>query len=62
MLIVIMLNIVMLNVVTSLTGLFGRDDLAYFKGAQLLKKKSFITMAPEPNVIKLFTAIIYKFS
>jgi hypothetical protein len=35
--------------------------LAYLASSSLTKKKSFITTKPGPNVINLFTVIIYEF-
>ncbi len=38
------------------------NTLAYYDAAIITVVKSFILQAPEPNVIKLFTLVIYEFS
>jgi hypothetical protein len=40
----------------------GRNTLAYLASPSATKKKSFITLTPGANVIKLFTAVIYHHS
>jgi hypothetical protein len=43
-------------------GFPGTNTLAYYKHSLITVVKSFITLAPGPNVMILFTAGIYKFS
>ncbi len=38
------------------------NNLAYYEDSQSMDIKSFITLAPGSNVIKLFMAVIYEFS
>jgi hypothetical protein len=40
----------------------GTNTLAYFSTTFVTKKKSFVTLTPRPNAIKLFTAVIYHHS
>ncbi len=42
------------NIILGWKGLPGTNALAYYEKAQLTAVKSFITLAPGPNVIKLF--------
>ena len=43
-------------------GLPGTNSLAYYERSYLTAVKSFITLRPGPNVIKLFMSVIYGFS
>jgi hypothetical protein len=38
------------------------QTLAYYENSQITTAKSFIPLGPVTNVIKLFTALSYKFS
>ncbi len=40
----------------------GTNTLEYYKNPQITHKKFSFTFGPGVNVIKLFTAVIYKFS
>jgi hypothetical protein len=39
----------------------GTHPLAHYENLQIMAVKSFITLVPGVNVIKLFTAVIYGF-
>jgi len=43
-------------------GLPGTETLAYYKNSYITDVKFYTTLGPGPNVIKLFTAVIYEFS
>ncbi len=43
-------------------GFLGAKTLAYCENSQLRAVKSFITLVTGDNIIKHFTAVIYKFS
>ncbi len=43
-------------------GLTETSTLAYFASSLVTEKKSFTTLRPRPNVIKLFLSLIYMFS
>jgi hypothetical protein len=38
------------------------NTLAYYENPKIADLKSFLTLAPRANVIKLFTDVIYEFS
>jgi hypothetical protein len=38
-----------------------KNTLAYSATKSMTKKKGFITLAPGPNVMELFTTVIYEF-
>jgi hypothetical protein len=40
-------------------GCKGTNTLAYFNRTPMTTKRGFITLTPGPNVIELFTGIIY---
>jgi len=43
------------------TGLPGTNALAYLTSAIVVEEKVFIRLRPGPNVMKLFTSVIYEF-
>jgi hypothetical protein len=43
-------------------SLSGTNVLAYYKNSYIMAVKSFITLGPGANVIKLFMFVIYGFS
>jgi hypothetical protein len=63
-LLIVMLNDLKLSVVTpapNSKGLFGTNALAYLLLSSVTERKSFVTLTPGPNVMKLFAAVSYDF-
>ena len=50
------------NITLVWKGLPGTNTLAYYESSKITDVLSFITLPPGPNVIKLFTAVIYECS
>jgi hypothetical protein len=54
-------HVFLTNIRTCRRCLLGTNTLAYFKHFLIMTVKSFITLMPLANVIKLFTALSYEF-
>jgi hypothetical protein len=58
MLSVVLLNVVILSVVASIITLEAKGNMVNSRSADI----TFTPFTPRPNVIKLFTSVIYEFS
>ncbi len=50
------------NSKTRLEGVSRGKPSSYWASSSVMKEKSFITLTPGPNVIKLFRSVIYEYS